>query len=106
VKEGTQIIRGLTTAIRQFRDVLTPVIDLVGGFEKAAEIAFGILLIRKLTRATVAMRTFGIAAGQATAATAAGGAVPAGGRFGGLRSFLPAAAAVGGFEATRKERNP
>lgn len=107
VKEGTAIFRGLANALRTVRSVLSPVVDLLGGFENAAELAFGVFFIRKIAGAVVALRGLTAAAGTATAATAAAGTAGTGAGLatagaalataGAARANLGVAAVAGGF---------
>lgn len=118
VRVTKNIVGDLVSAFRDFKAVIGPVVDAVGGLDEVLKLAFGIALLRRLALATAAMTTFGkaaqaaaLSAGAATAAGTAGGVGRAGrlgsllGRGGGL---LPATAVVGGFVAGQEivERVP
>lgn len=55
VSQGTLVIEGLARGIRLVEDVLGPVVADLGGFENAAELAFGIALLLKLNKARIAI---------------------------------------------------
>lgn len=65
IKTGTGIVKGFAAAIRRVHEVTGPLVESIGGVEKAVELAFGAALLLKIRRAATSMGL--IATSSATA---------------------------------------
>lgn len=62
VRDGSQAMHGFATSLKTANSVLQPLVSSVGGFEHAAELAFGVWLVRRLGLIRSGIRGIGSAA--------------------------------------------
>jgi hypothetical protein len=86
VHDGTEVVHGLFDAFRVLHAVLGPVVHLLGGTRRAAELLFEVFAVSKIVRFAQALTGAGGLAGSLTTVGAEAGI--ARGKVGGLRGAL------------------